>query len=356
MDNYSNIYDYLSCVDKIDDDTYNLLVNKFGKKDVNNILSVLLRERLEEEDIYNKLIGNGNKNCDIIVNQILSKRIHELIGRIEELVNKSGLCVDDYKFLFDKVELVKNNCNNEKIVGYIRELYDEFIILRNRICEYNLDIINNIISRDDKNYDELYQEGVLALLHAIETYDPNKGDFYKHAYYVIKYKVPDHKYDYEFATNVPLSYIRNYHSLLRIIKYYKDRCNRILTMEEIAKKMNKSVRSISVYSSFSSDIGISLYDTKNVDDEYIQLVDTIGGNDDIRELENVVIGNTLCDNLYDLLGELSERQRLCLYYHYFKGYSFTDIANFMGITPQGSSDIHRRIIKKLRKHKSDIVR
>ena len=67
---------------------------------------------------------------------------------------------------------------------------------RNRIVEENLPMIDKVICRNwslmlaaHLDYDDVYQDLAVRLIHCVETYDPDKGTLNSHIYSQLTYEL-----------------------------------------------------------------------------------------------------------------------------------------------------------------------
>ena len=358
MNNFSNIYDYIQGVDNFNDDNYNYLINLYGSDDVNSLIILLLREREEDIETYMKIVGNSNDKCASVITNLLLPRVVEIVDRINEIIGKDNKFIMGINLIPDRVSYIREHSNDIERVKIVNELYDEFLIIRNRICEYYLYLVDEMAKKyiDEERYWDMYQYGVMGLLNSIEKYNCDKGEFVPYAINMIKGNIGNHHYDLDLTTYVPSQCKQKYYKLFNIINRYFDNHNRLPSKKLLSRLMKVPEDKISFYFTLQCDKAESLYDGIVSDGEYLKKIDIISDGDNIRDLEDESIDNNLMSMLMDLFDKLSDREKKVLYEHYFKGKKIRDLADEFNVTHQAMSLTHCKALKKLGRYKRDLRR
>ena len=134
-----------------------------------------------------------------------------------------------------------------------QEIFDQYqmtkdISLRNQIVEDHLYMVNILIRKylnKGVDYDDLYQVGAMALIAAVERFDPSKGyDFSSFATPTIIGEIKKHFRDKEWSLKVPRRLKELSGKLQKVREEMSAELHREPTVDELAEKMGVSYEDI----------------------------------------------------------------------------------------------------------------
>ena len=102
---------------------------------------------------------------------------------------------------------------------------------RNRIVEENLPIIDKVIRRNwslmiaaHLDYDDVYQDLAVRLIHCVENYDLDKGTLHAHIYSQLKYELLNCKTPLKQTGITGLPYNSRWNDILSLDTISEDTC------------------------------------------------------------------------------------------------------------------------------------
>jgi len=293
--NEIDVYKSISKIDAFNDLVYEYLIKIYGERNVNNAIKQIFDDGTTNANIFKKVIGNSDNNCDRVIYDLLLPRIREINKAICDIIKSCKINISNRKLLVDKVSYASKNISDVEKLVLINKLFKEFIIIRNRICEYYLYLVDDTVKNygDDQRFYDIYQEAVIGLLNSIERYNPSNYNFQNYALSMIRYSINHHTHDLDLCTYIPKNQKYRYYRILKVMEKYMNVHHSMPTKKELAKLMHIPVKNVTVSLSISFDEAISLSDNVMVNDEYMKLIETIDTTKDIRELENQVVDNNL---------------------------------------------------------------
>jgi RNA polymerase sigma-B factor len=217
------------------------------------------------------------------------------------------------------------------------------IKLRNELVErylYIAEIMAKKFVNKGVDYDDLYQVASLALLKAIDRFDPSKG--LKFSTFATPSIVGEIKNYFRDKVRLINPGRRNNKLLLDIknaVNSFAARENRIPSAEEIAKCLGEETDAVIEALEYSG--GVISLDSKLEDNES-SLYEIIPDNDNIFEK----IDNR--DALKTALSKLSESERKLIEQRFISNTSQADIAKKMGVSQMFVSRLERKTINKLK--------
>lgn len=196
--------------------------------------------------------------------------------------------------------------------------------------------------------DDLIQEGVVALLQAVDKYDPRHGATFKtYVYTRIKGAMIDYlrKLDY-----LPKNVRQDIKKLDNEIAEFYTKHQRLPTYEELAEILGMSVQEVEqIYNELLLKQYVNL-------DEYLFGVDEessdlsnyyeIPSSEDVKEKAWKSI---LYEQLVESINKLDEKEKLILSLRFEHDLSLKEIAAVLGVTESRVSQIIGAILSKLRK-------
>lgn len=249
------------------------------------------------------------------------------------------------------------NYNNESILEQYqlqRELGNEALANKymTELLENNKNLVNKLvnkacscglrISHEDK--EDLYQEGMIALMEAVRTYDGSKAAFITYAYQKVHYAIKDWLRDNHLVAipNKKQSDCRGY--ILEFEKYKASHQGKMPSDEEMATMMKKKQADIIDIKSALSILNVDSLDrTVTYGDSESPLVDTIADTRDPYKIIEMRI------TLDQGLKMLQQKEREILEMYYYQGLCLAEIAEKLNVTPQYVFKIKKKALKHLAK-------
>lgn len=311
------------------------------------------------EIIYNNgnLVGN-NYEADMIVDRVLLPRIRVIKKEIDVLIINCGYDLSKISALCDRVEYINQRKIEINKKNRINELYQEFMIIRNGIWNYHLYLLNDILSKyhDDTKYDDIYQEAGIALMNAIEKYDKSNYNFSTFATNYIKYNINYHYHDLDLNLKMPVNKRHLYYKLHKAIQSYVDKYHKMPTREELMKMLRITGKMLSTFLELSKIDFISLDDKCEVDSEYVRNEELFSQDNDINQVEDKAIGESLESIFDEILSELTDRERIVINDYYLRkdNLDFSEITKKLGVSYGTTMNLRRRALKKFRCHQSEL--
>jgi len=196
--------------------------------------------------------------------------------------------------------------------------------------------------------DDLIQEGVVALLQAVDKYDPRHGATFKtYVYTRIKGAMIDYlrKLDY-----LPKNVRQDIKKLDNEIAEFYTKHQRLPTYEELAEILGMSVQEVEqIYNELLLKQYVNL-------DEYLFGTDEEGSDPlnyyEIPSSEDVkekAWKSILYEQLVESINKLDEKEKLILSLRFEHDLSLKEIAAVLGVTESRVSQIIGAILSKLRK-------
>jgi RNA polymerase sigma factor for flagellar operon FliA len=199
----------------------------------------------------------------------------------------------------------------------------------------------------DVEFDELLGAGTMGLMHAIETFDPDRGlAFSTLAAPRIRGAILD---DLRKRDVVPRSIRRKQRQVNQARDALMSTLNRAPSPEETAEELGIGLEEFWRWNSdteralpVSLDQPKSLRDGSHVSGE--ELIQT----DDVTELEDSINREQELQILKDEILKLKKQERLVLSLYYFEELKLHEIATIMGVTESRVSQIRSKAIKNLK--------
>ncbi|MEJ5256663.1 MAG: FliA/WhiG family RNA polymerase sigma factor [Fervidobacterium sp.] len=192
--------------------------------------------------------------------------------------------------------------------------------------------------------DDLIQEGVIALLQAVEKYDPRHGATFKtYVYNRIKGAMIDYlrKLDY-----LPKNVRQDIKRLDKALSEFYVQHQRLPKYEELAEILNMSVEDIQqIYNE------LMLKQYMNIDEYLFEVQENSHINFDISSDEDVreqAWKSILYEQLILAINKLDEREQLILSLRFEHELSLKEIAEILGVSESRVSQLLSAILSKLR--------
>ena len=236
----------------------------------------------------------------------------------------------------------KANNSAEQIALY-RQNGD--IALRNEIVLNNMGLVRACALSMRNMYikfgevDDVVNEGVLALMDAIETYDPSKGaKFETFASLRVRGAIIDYirKQDW-----IPRNLRKFSRTLDKANSMLYNLNGRVPTTAELAEylKMDEN-KLLKLMAECSCTLTLSFEELLYEDNINEPSVDAATDSELLREEMKKVIA--------DAIGELKEREREVITLYYYKNFKYSDIAKALGVTEGRVCQIHSKAVLALK--------
>ena len=234
-----------------------------------------------------------------------------------------------------------------------KEMFEEYyeskdIDLRNKIVEEHLYMVDILIKKylgKGVDYDDLYQVGAMALISAVERFDPTKGfEFSSFATPTILGEIKKYFRDKGWSVKVP----RHMKELSSAIPKVKDELmselNRKPTASEIAERMGEKEEIILRAIESSAAYGaLSLNQTfdENGDDGGASMFEKYTARDEkgFEDVENYEI-------IDKVLSELTGTNRYIFKKRFVEEISQSEIAKALGVSQMTISRAEKKIIER----------
>lgn len=382
---YNNLYNYLLSIIELNEIEYNNLVSIYGKTFVDCVIENIILKCETDLDKFNYFIEHKIidsefdilSNFDIYMNEIgLSKRLsreenekysneaYEIVSELNKLfrmisdikyVNQDGII---FNSILDKIDFYLDKCSDSDLYNKIIDLKNRYIEVRNILVNGNLRLVISVLKKhylDKDLFNDVIQNGNIALMRAVEKYNPNfNTTFATYAYYWIKQSVRvSVKKDLTGWMNVSYKAIDDNNTKLRIINDLTIKLERIPTNDEVCSCMGISLDRLNELDMTFKDV-ISLYSTVpnyGLDGNGALLIDTIEDRsvdvcmDVCSKMGRVELINYLRENL-------SEKQVQILLHRYgFYGdeISIAEIGRMYEMSRQAVDISSKRALSRLRR-------
>lgn len=225
------------------------------------------------------------------------------------------------------------------------------IELRNRIVEENLYIVDILIRKylgKGVDYDDLYQVGAMALVSAVERFDPTKGyEFQSFATPTILGEIKKYFRDKEWSLKVPRRMKENAGKVQEAKEKLTGKLGRVPTVEEISEitgltheQIIQAMESAKAYGTYSLD---SPATTSDEEADAAALEKYIGFED--NGFERVELGEII----NNVLKNFSDTYKYIFKQRFILNKSQSEIASKLGVSQMTVSRAEKAIIESFKK-------
>ena len=223
--------------------------------------------------------------------------------------------------------------------------------LRNKIVEENLYIVDILIRKylgKGVDYDDLYQVGAIALVSAVERFDPNRGyEFRSFATPTILGEIKKYFRDKEWSLKVP----RRMKEIAGKVQETKDRLTselgRVPSIDEVSEATGftpeqimqamESAKAYGTYSLESAGLGNDEEDTGSMLEKYIGFEDTGYERIELGQIINSVLSN------------FSDTYRYIFKQRFIENKSQAEIAQKLGVSQMTISRSEKAIVESFKR-------
>ena len=243
-----------------------------------------------------------------------------------------------------------------------RAVLEDGLEARNRLATANLRLVVSIAKNyagrsRDLNLLDLVQEGVEGLYKAVDKFEPQRGfKFSTYATWWIKQSIVRGLADKSRTIRIPVHMSETAQRYKKTMVQLEQDLGRVPTVQEVADELGVEVEKI--------------YTIRRITQEVVQLEKPLGGADDEESntkisdtiedtdqetQEMIVSHNILREQVYDILQDLSAREREVVEMRHGMQddgirYTLEQIGNKMGVTRERVRQIEARALEKLRAH------
>ena len=225
------------------------------------------------------------------------------------------------------------------------------IELRNRIVEENLYIVDILIRKylgKGVDYDDLYQVGAIALVSAVERFDPSKGyEFQSFATPTILGEIKKYFRDKEWSLKVPRRMNENAGKVQEAKEKLTGKLGRVPTVEEISEitgltheQIIQAMESAKAYGTYSLD---SPATTSDEEADAAAIEKYIGFED--NGFERVELGEII----NNVLKNFSDTYKYIFKQRFILNKSQSEIASRLGVSQMTVSRAEKAIIESFKK-------
>lgn len=216
--------------------------------------------------------------------------------------------------------------------------------------EHYLHLVRSIVFRmmptyqGYAGYDDLISCGVLGLMDAVEKYDLERGvKFETYAYMRIRGEIIDYMRRQDWA---PSSLRRQINQVMRTFESLEGQLGRAATDEEVAQNLNITVSDVRSILERSHMFNLIYFEDMLHENyaaaEMLQSAET----QPHQHLEKQELSQVLAQ----IIEQLPHNERTVVTLYYFEEMPLKDIAAALGVSPSRVSQIHSKVLGKLRTH------
>lgn len=233
--------------------------------------------------------------------------------------------------------------DNQTLIENIRKAKNGDEVAKELVFSSNLPLIKCLVRRfvgKGIEYDDLYQIACIGFLKAVKNFDESFG--VKFSTYTVPMVIGEIKRF--IRDNGAIKVSRN-------LKILANKINKFIDEYQYKNINSPSIELIANHFNVSSDdvvvaldsvkMPLSIFDKFEDDEEGLELIDKIGGED---EEEKVVDRIQLFDNIKNL----STREQKIIFLRYFRDKTQSEIAKGLGVSQVQISRLENKIIEKIR--------
>lgn len=221
-------------------------------------------------------------------------------------------------------------------------------VARDQLFERHLPLARRLATRyrhSNEDLEDLVQVAGMALLNAIERFDPDRGtDFTSYAIPTVLGELKRHFRDHTWSVHVPRDLQERSLKISRTIDELGTELGRSPTVSEVADKLEltleealDAMRAADAYDALSFEA-----EAAGLEGEGRQLSETVGEEDPHYELVDYSAA------IEDTVTQLPERERVVLYLRFVEDLTQTQIAERIGVSQMHVSRLIRRAVTALR--------
>lgn len=274
---------------------------------------------------------------------------------LKELGNKPLLTADQEIDLANRIELGKDT-DDPKLLNDAWEARKKFILANTRLV---VSIARHYVSRG-LPFTDLIQEGNIGLMRAVAKFDPERGNrFSTYATHWIRQAVRRAIADSGRTIRIPVHMYEYIGTMLGVRARLKNELGREATPEELADKMNLSVKRVLKIMKAEKRLTFSLDELMDDEDERSETLVDILEDPNAVSPEKAAGDTQLRAFIFEFLGEcrLSQRDQYVIRKRYGledgEGHTLEEIGDELGLTRERVRQIVENALGRLRRHAGD---
>ncbi|MBQ4262812.1 MAG: sigma-70 family RNA polymerase sigma factor [Bacilli bacterium] len=353
---------------------YKLLKKELEKDNFNELIKYI-DKNFGDNDSYDEIITSLENLFNLLleINYVPNTRFCELLIEQSEKIKKimETIYLEKRKEIKQKKHinlLLKTyiDYKNEKSSQLTRkeecELFDRYhngdIEALNILIERNQGLVKKCASRissDEFDFDDLVQEGNLGLLLAIEKYETSKGNkFSTYAQMYIKKSIIRAIHNKSKNIRYP---VHLYYEIEKLKKAQENllKQGKPLTIENISKESELSIKKVKFILSLPTSISLSLKETNKKSGETFELQDVLPSEDNIediiidKDLKKQLLRTIYIARLSENLTQREEEIVLLRNGYYGEIRSQEIVAKHYHVTKERIGQLERKAYKKLKR-------
>ena len=235
----------------------------------------------------------------------------------------------------------------------VRELWDKYMTdrsteLKNELLMHYVPLVKTTVLRmmptyyAHNDYDDLISCGVIGLMSAIDRFDPRREiKFESFASKRIRGSILDHMRKQDWA---PSSYRRKINKVGEAYRELEASLSRFPTEQEVADHLSIPLHELQKILETTHTFNIMYFEdivseTSSIDE--LSLSDDASPSDQIERQELITTMGRLID-------ELAEKERTVVSLYYYEELTLKEIAEVLGVSESRVSQIHSKILIKLK--------
>jgi RNA polymerase sigma-B factor len=249
-------------------------------------------------------------------------------------------------------EYVTEDKNSRVNISEMKLLFDKYsrthnVSIRNEIVSKNIylaEIISHKFVNRGVEYEDIFQIASLALIKAVERFDPTKGvKFSSFATPTIIGEIKRYFRDKGSVIRVPRRIYEVYQKVYQAKDELSQTLQRNPKINEIAAHVKITEEQVIEIIEYKNSYNMQSFDQKIYDDDDLALHETIGSNDNTYEkIENK-------DFLEKSMDKFNEGEKEFIKLRYFNNRTQKEIGEKLGVSQMYVSRLERKVIEKFRK-------
>lgn len=235
--------------------------------------------------------------------------------------------------------------DNDELFALYKE--ERNVAVRNEIVNrytYLAEIISRKFLNRGVEYEDIYQVACIALIKAVERFDPEKGfKFVSFATPTIVGEIKRYFRDKSSAIRIPRRIYELYQKVNMAKDHLSQELNRTPKVDEIAAYLNIKPENVLEIVESWNVYNIQSFDQSAYNDDDIELHETIGDNDtEFERIENK-------DFLEKSISKFNEAEREFIRLRYFDRKTQKEIAERMGVSQMYISRLEKKVLERFRR-------
>jgi len=233
--------------------------------------------------------------------------------------------------------------NHEETIALIKKAQNGDVFAKNKLIEENAPLVKCLIKRYLRKgieYDDLYQLGCLGFVKAINKFDEGfHTRFSTYAVPIILGEVKRHLRDDGYI-KVSRTIKHQANLIKKYIDEYSNQHSLSPTFEQIAEQFDMELTDV-VFCLESAKMPVSIYEKNDSTDKSSEMLEKLPTQEsESKNVQYILLKDLICD--------LNSRDRKIIYLRYFKEYTQSEIAEFLGISQVQVSRIESKILSNLK--------